>query len=339
MRVVAAGLCLSLALAAAGLLFGSWWLRPGGQELVLRVAPGSSLRSVAEQLEERGGLRHAWLWRHWARLRGHAKAIKRGEYRITRDMSPRDILRLLVRGEVIQYTATIPEGVTLARAIGLLHRQTDLVRELSGADDPALLRLARPSESAEGLFFPDTYHYSLGDSDLDLLRRARRKMRELLAEAWPQRAADLPFDDPYSALILASIVEKETGLASERPIIAGVFIRRLRSGMRLQTDPSVIYGLGRAFSGDLRRSHLADPGNPYNTYRHAGLPPTPIALPGRAALQAALCPAPGEALYFVARGDGSHQFSATIEEHSAAVRQYQLRRGAGYRSSPAADGT
>ena len=188
----------------------------------------------------------------------------------------------------------------------------------------------------EGWLYPDTYVYHSGEGVSSVLRQAYQRMRGQLAEAWEQRAADLPYHSPYEALIMASIVEKETGVIAERPVIAGVFVRRMQKNMRLETDPTVIYGLGPQFDGNLRKKHLQDRTNPYNTYRQKGLPPTPIALAGRAALDAALNPAAGDELYFVARGDGSHQFSATLEEHNKAVRKYQIfRRKKDYRSAPA----
>jgi UPF0755 protein len=186
-------------------------------------------------------------------------------------------------------------------------------------------RLGRPGEHPEGRFFPDTYQFTRGQTDLEFLDRAMRKMDEELAAAWEERAPDLPLASPYQALILASIVEKETGQPDERPAIAGVFARRLRKGMRLQTDPTVIYGMGDRYDGNIRRRDLVED-TPYNTYVHTGLPPTPICMPGRDALRAAVNPAPGEALYFVSRGDGSHVFSASLEEHNAAVKRYQLNQ-------------
>ncbi|WP_269473252.1 endolytic transglycosylase MltG [Kineobactrum salinum] len=186
----------------------------------------------------------------------------------------------------------------------------------------------------EGLFLPETYRFERGTSDLDILARAHRAMLAALTEEWELRAPDLPYETPYEALIMASIIERETGVPDERQQIAGVFVRRLQRGMRLQTDPTTIYGLGTAFDGNLVRSHLRDGDNIYNTYRHHGLPPTPIALPGRAALHAALQPAEGDSLYFVARGDGSHEFNSTLEGHERAVRKYQLERRENYRSRP-----
>ncbi|MCY4427480.1 MAG: endolytic transglycosylase MltG, partial [Halieaceae bacterium] len=236
----------------------------------------------------------------------------------------------------IQYEVTLPEGISLHQALQLLSSQPQLQTILEGVGDPRLLALVAPRNSAEGLFFPDTYRFNRGDTDLGILRRAQFKMERELEREWSLRQEQLPLSSPYEALILASIIEKETGLAAERERIAGVFVRRLQRRMRLQADPTVIYGLGESFTGNLRRSHIEDASNPYNTYRHFGLPPTPIALAGGAALRAALHPAAGNELYFVARGDGSHEFSAIMEQHERAVRRYQRKRAVNYHSAPAA---
>jgi UPF0755 protein len=215
-----------------------------------------------------------------------------------------------------------------------LQKEDALEKVITNVRDTKIEQLVQPRVSAEGLFFPDSYRYERGDSDWELLQRAHSALQSVLTQEWAQRAAELPYETPYEALIMASIIEKETGAPEEREQIAGVFVRRLQQGMRLQTDPTVIYGLGESFDGNLLRTHLKDAGNPYNSYRHRGLPPSPIALPGRAAIHAALHPAPGDAMYFVATGDGRHVFSATLAEHQRAVRKYQLRRKKDYRSSP-----
>jgi UPF0755 protein len=233
----------------------------------------------------------------------------------------------------VHYRLTLPEGITLARALDILWQHEQVTRTLSDASDPRLRMLVAPYDSPEGLFFPDSYDFPRGTTDLDILQRAFERMQLVLEREWLNRSAGLPLETPYEALVLASIVERETGVPRERGTIAGVFVRRLQKRMRLQTDPTVIYGLGPDFDGNLRRSHLRDEDNAYNTYRRHGLPPTPIALPGLAALQAALHPEPGDALYFVARGDGSHHFSATLREHNEAVKRYQLQRRADYRST------
>ena len=221
---------------------------------------------------------------------------------------------------------TFVEGCRFTDMRRLLARQPYLTRTLPRLSDAEVMdALALEAPSLEGLFYPATYAYEDGARDLDILARAARRMNDVLHTAWQERAADLPYQAPYQALVLASIVEKETGLASERADVAGVFVRRLRIGMKLQTDPTVIYGLGEDFTGRLRRADLQRD-HPHNTYVHAGLPPTPIAMPGRAAIEAALHPADGDALYFVARGDGGHQFSRSLDEHNAAVRRFQLRQ-------------
>jgi UPF0755 protein len=235
------------------------------------------------------------------------------------------VLERLVSGKTIQYPVTLVEGWTFRQAVDHIAEDPRYGDLLGKSDADLMAALGRGGEHPEGRFFPDTYAFPRAATGLDVLRRALERMDQVLAEEWAARAPDLPIDSPYEALILASIVEKETGLAEERPAIAGVFTRRLQKGMRLQTDPTVIYGMGERFDGDIRRADLRE-ATPYNTYVITGLPPTPIALPGRAAIHAALNPEPGEALYFVARGDGGHVFSATLEEHNAAVRKYQLSR-------------
>jgi len=305
---------------------------PGGSTLT--VAAGDSLRSVVNKLNGEGILPYPNLVVLYGRWTGLDQQIKRGEYLLPEQSTAQSLLQLLQEGKVIQYQVTLPEGITLARALDILARQSGLERVLEGPGDARISELVKPREFPEGLFFPDSYHYTRGTTDWQLLQRAHRNMLQVLAEEWQGRASGLPYENPYEALIMASIIERETGLPEERQEIAGVFVRRLQQGIRLQTDPTIIYGLGAEFDGNIRRSHLADAGNPYNTYRHAGLPPSPIALPGRAAIHAALHPAAGKTLYFVARGDGGHEFSATLAEHERAVRKYQLQRRQDYRSSP-----
>lgn len=302
--------------------------------MVLTVQPGDSLRSVANRLRDEGVLPHPELLVAWARYHALDARIRRGEYRLEPGLDAESLLDLLVSGRVLQYQVTLPEGIVLGRALEILAAEPALQAVITATDDPHLLQLVAPHEAPEGLFLPETYRFERGASDLDILSRAHSAMLQVLAEEWEQRAPDLPYAAPYEALIMASIIERETGLAEEREEIAGVFVRRLRLGMRLQTDPTIIYGLGDAFEGNLRRRHLRDANNLFNTYRHHGLPPTPIALPGRAAIHAALQPAAGDTLFFVARGDGSHEFNATLEGHERAVRKYQLQRRDDYRSTP-----
>jgi UPF0755 protein len=327
--------CAVLAAAVAAREAWSWWHAPieapGG---VIVVDSGGTLSAVARELATRSALTRPRLWTWVARYRGLDGKIKRGEYGLDHPRSPKQMLDMLVTGSVITYSVTLPEGITLAEGLALLQSQEAVTGLLDGTGDPRLLALVEPHTHPEGLFFPDTYVYRRGDTDLDILTLAHRRMSSELSAAWAGRDGGLPYGEPYEALIMASIVEKETGVPEERDRIAGVFVRRLEQRMRLQTDPTIIYGLGEDYRGNITRRHLADAGNLYNTYRHAGLPPTPIALPGRAALLAAVRPAEGRELYFVARGDGSHEFSETIEQHTRAVRRFQLSRREDYRSSP-----
>jgi UPF0755 protein len=260
--------------------------------------------------------------------------VKRGEYQLVEGESVLELLERMDRNDVILYPITIPEGVTFRWFLSALWEHPQLARVLDDPQDSRLLSLIQPYASPEGLFLPETYLIQRGDTDLDVLTRARRAMQDALAVAWEARARTLELKGPYEALILASIVEKETGVPNERPEIAGVFSRRLAQGMRLQTDPTVIYGLGSDFDGNLTRRHLRDEANLFNTYRIRGLPPTPIALPGREAILASVNPKDGDTLYFVAKGDGTHAFSRTLSEHEENVRRYQLKRRKDYRSSP-----
>lgn len=290
------------------------------------VAPGASLISVANDLQRRGIMEHPSYLVWYARWEGGADHIKAGDYVLQPGLTPARLLKQLSSGEVIQYSLTIPEGWTFRQLMAALHRHDKIKHELRGLNDDAVMAmLGLPGQHPEGLFYPDTYKFSEGTPDIALLKQAYEAMTQRLEREWSQRAPGLPYETPYEALIMASIIEKETAVPEERERIAGVFVRRLQKNMRLQTDPTVIYGLGDDFDGNLRRRDLRAP-TPYNTYVIKGLPPTPIALPGGASIHAALHPADGDALYFVARGDGSHQFSATIAEHNAAVRKYQLKR-------------
>lgn len=305
----------------------------------LEVPRGSHLGQVARELAARGVLRHPLWLRGYARVSGRGHAIHAGEYLIGPGTTPLDLLNMLERGEVRTFALTLVEGWTVSQVRTALAAQTRLAQTLGDLPDEELLTALgideEPGRRPEGLFFPDTYVFSGKTRDRDILLQAYRRMQELLAAEWEARSEGLPYDSPYQALIMASIVERETGVPEERGEIAGVFVRRLRQGMRLQTDPTVIYGMGSSFDGNLRRSDLIDAQNLYNTYAHSGLPPTPIALPGREAIRATLHPAAGETLYFVARGDGSHHFSVTLAEHEAAVRKYQIeKRRSDYRSRP-----
>lgn len=295
--------------------------------LTLELKPGMGVAGLARELQRQPGLlRSGPYLRVYARLNRLASRLKAGEYVLAPSITPRGLLDQIVAGRVIQYSLTVVEGWTfrqLRRALADHPKLKQTLRDASDAD--IMARLGRPGEHPEGWFLPDTYHFPNGFSDEAFLRRALAAMDRQLREAWNRRSPDSPLSVPYQALILASIVEKETALPAERPEVAGVFARRLRRGMLLQTDPTVIYGLGEAFDGNLRRADLTHD-NPYNTYTHKGLPPTPIALPSAGALAAAVNPAPGDTLYFVATGKGGHVFSTTLDEHNRAVRRYQLKR-------------
>lgn len=299
-------------------------LTDGAVVVVVVVERGEPFVRFAERLAERGLLDHPRLWSTLARLSGDAHRVKAGEYEVRPGDSPRALLSRLVAGDVVTYHAQIIEGWTIMEALTALAADPVLERRLDGVTALTLLDvLGLPGGHAEGLFFPDTYRFVRGDSDADILRRAYFRMQSVLDQAWSARAEGLPYESPYDALIVGSLIEKETGREAERPLISQVFVLRLNLGMRLQTDPTVIYGLGDAFDGNLRRTHLREH-TPYNTYRNHGLPPTPIALPGAASIHAALNPADGDYVYFVSRGDGTSQFSVTLEQHNAAVRRYQL---------------
>jgi UPF0755 protein len=314
----------------ASLLFAGavWWLQqPLGlktETVELTVEPGSSARAVVRSLVQGGVQVDPQLLYWWIRLSGQARLIKAGSYEIGGDPTPRILVAKLVRGEVAQRSVTLPEGLTFGQWRELLRKADQLKPDIQELSDTAVMeKLGRPGQHPEGRFFPNTYAYAKGSSDLALLRRALQEMDQRLAAAWAQRAPDSPLKSPDEALILASIVEKETGRPSDRRQISGVFNNRLRIGMLLQTDPTVIYGLGSRFDGNLRKRDLQTD-SPWNTYTRSGLPPTPIAMPGHDALLAAVQPAQTRALYFVARGDGTSEFSATLEEHNRAVRKYQL---------------
>lgn len=305
---------------------------PAGGTTVV-VEPGTPFSRITEQLATTGLLQDS-RWLSWyGRLSGDAARVHAGEYGIDPGATAKTLLEKFVSGDVKLHSFTIVEGWTFAELIDALAAETAVVASLSAEDGPRLLaELDAERDHPEGLFLPETYRFPRGTRDIDVLRQAKALLDEVLAEEWAERAADLPIATPYEALTLASIIEKETALAAERPRIAGVFVRRLEKGMRLQTDPTVIYGLGDEFDGNLTRRHLRTD-TPYNTYTRGGLPPTPIAMAGRAAIHAALHPAAGDEIYFVATGlgDGSHRFSATKAEHDAAVREYLARQRAGNR--------
>lgn len=303
-----------------------------------QVEDGASLKRVLNDFHNRGWIGEPRLHEYWLRLTDQT-AIQRGEYRLQPDETPSAVAARMVAGDKVLRSIQFIEGWNFRQIRTALMAQEHLQQTLPSLSDLAVAELLGIEQSnPEGWFFPDTYLFERGLVDVEVLRRSYQKMQEELARAWAMRADGRAVDTPYEALILASIIEKETGAAFERPQISGVFTRRLQRGMRLQTDPTVIYGLGEAYNGNLTRADLRRD-TPYNTYRRGGLPPTPIASPGRGALEAAVNPQSGTALYFVAKGDGTHLFSATYEEHQAAVRQYQRfgRRRDDYRSAPPVD--
>jgi UPF0755 protein len=296
-------------------------------DMTIDVARGESYRTIVDHLrKEHVTDASPWYWRALGRQLGIEGRLHAGEYALTPGLTPRELLRRMATGEVLQHHFTIVDGWTFKQLRVALASDSGLQQTLPGTSDEDIAhRLDIADGKPEGWFLPETYAWVKGESDFDVLKRAHAAMRTALDGLWTARAPDLPLESPYQALILASIVEKETARAEERPLIAGVFLRRLKFGMRLQTDPTVIYGMGASYQGNIRRNDLEND-TEYNTYTRDGLPPTPIALPGKPALEATLHPAPGDALYFVARGDGSHEFSATLEEHNRAVRKYQLHR-------------
>ncbi len=301
-------------------------------DIVVNVKQGDTLSALSYRLYRQGILRSQKLLSVYARATKQTQ-LQVGEYRLPKGTNHQQLLALLQSGNVLVYNITLVEGRTFKQWLTLLHNHEKLVRELD-IDKDIIEQLQLNIDHLEGLFFPDTYQFSSGASDRDILQRAYQRMEKILNDEWENRSDNLPYKNAYEALIMASIVEKETGVAHERPEIAGVFVRRLQKGMRLQTDPTIIYGLGDAYKGNIRRKHLTQ-ATPYNTYVIDGLPPTPIAMPGREAIHAALHPKSGSSLYFVAKGDGSHQFSDTLAEHNKAVYQYQIKkRKKDYRSSP-----
>ena len=301
---------------------------------VVTIAPGSALYPVLRDLARDGTITDARIARWYARAVG-LEGIRAGEFEIPANSRLVDILRLLNSDAVLQYQVTLVEGHTTQSYINLLKQQPKLRSVINDWTPEQILAAIGATEThIEGLFAPETYTYTAGLTDIDILKLAYKHQTTILQEAWAQRAKDLPIKTPYEALVLASVIEKETGMASERRDIAGVFVRRLQQGIRLQSDPTTIYGIGPEFDGNLTTKHLRAV-NEYNTYAMHGLPKTPIANPGAAAIAAALQPADGTTLYFVAKGDGSHQFSATLAEHNRAVLQYQRHgRRSDYQSSP-----
>jgi UPF0755 protein len=337
-------LLLETGLVLAGLLLGAgaWKLHSAleqplnlSQEQLLDVPTGSTPTGTFNRLQADGVIRDGfWLRLYW-RFNLDGQPLHSGEYRMTPGMTAEGLIGLWQRGEVVQYSLTLVEGWNFRQVRAALAKHDKLEQTLTGLSDSQVMeKLGHAGVFPEGRFFPDTYRFVRGMSDAELLEKAYDRLDEVLAKEWSKRAADVPYTEPYQALIMASLVEKETGVPQERGQIAGVFVRRMQIGMLLQTDPTVIYGLGERYTGKLTRAHLKE-ATPYNTYVIAGLPPTPIAMVGREAIHAALNPVDGKSLYFVARGDGSHVFSDDLDAHNSAVREFQLKRRADYRSSPA----
>jgi UPF0755 protein len=320
-------ICSIIAFAAWMAWFASAQLELHASPLDFNVRPGSGLRSAARQIAEAGVAMPVWQFTLLARLMGKSADIKAGSYEIGGGATPWMLLEKLTRGDVSQAEIVFPEGWTLAQMRAALDAHPSVTHRTAGLNESEIAGIVGSmSARGEGMFFPDTYLFAKGSGDVDILRRAHRMMSKTLEAEWSARADRLPYRNSYEALIMASIVEKETGRAADRHQIAAVFVNRLRADMPLQTDPTVIYGLGARFDGNLRKRDLAAD-TPYNTYTRRGLPPTPIANPGLASLQAALHPAQSDMLYFVARGDGSSHFSRTLDEHNRAVARYQKRRG------------
>ncbi|MDY0918515.1 endolytic transglycosylase MltG [Pseudomonas viridiflava] len=335
---------LETALVLAGLALGfAFWQQYQAlhqpleitQEQLLDVPAGSTPTGILNRLQTEGVIKDAfWLRLYW-RFNLSGQALHSGEYRMVPGMDVDALFGVWKRKEVVQYSLTLVEGWNFRQVRAALAKQAKLDQTLAGLSDAELMtKIGHPDVFPEGRFFPDTYRYVRGMTDAEVLKQAYARLEEVLDEEWAARAADAPYADPYQALIMASLVEKETGVPQERGQIAGVFVRRLKLGMQLQTDPTVIYGMGERYNGKLTRADLKQ-ATPYNTYVIAGMPPTPISLVGREAIHAALNPVSGDSLYFVAKGDGSHVFSNDLDAHNAAVREYQIKRRADYRSSPA----
>jgi UPF0755 protein len=324
-----------LLLTVVVLAFNSWLHQPLNlkEEKIVAIKSGDTLGKIAYRLANEDILTHPKLFILYAKLTKQADLMV-GEYRLPAKLTPEQLLFELRSGDVVSYSVTLVEGLTFKHFLERLSKQEKIESVLTGKSFSEMKDILKLNiEHPEGWFYPDTYQYVSGISDADVLLQAHKRMQRVLAEEWDNRAKNLPYKTPYEALIMASIIEKETGVAYERPEIAGVFVRRLQKGMRLQTDPTIIYGLGDSYKGNIRRRHLRQP-TPYNTYVIDGLPPTPIAMPARAAIKAALNPTAGKTLFFVAKGDGS-QFSETLAQHNKAVQKYQIKnRVKKYRSAP-----
>lgn len=316
--------------AGSGYLYWHWEKDPlpiGTQARDVEIMPGESLRHVAQQFAQQGLLVHGWDLIAYARLHEAAGGLRAGEYQVEPGTTVAGLLALLRSGKVVMHSLTLVDGWTFKQVLATVEQEPNLTHTLANLSQAEVAaKLGIQGDSVEGQIMPDTYQFPRGTSDVAFLKRAHEALQQALDAAWEQRAQDLPYRDAYDALVMASVVEKETGQAAERAKIAGVFVRRLQKGMKLQSDPTVIYGLGDAYDGDITLKDLRTD-TPYNSYTRHGLPPTPICMPGRPAIEAALHPEAGNALYFVARGDGTHVFSATLKEQNAAVEKYQLKHG------------
>jgi UPF0755 protein len=322
-RLLLASLAVAAALACAAYFWVHAPIDTQQRTLDLSIAPGTSAKGIAQAVQEAGAQTSPRLLFAWFRLSGQSRLMRAGSYEIAPGTTPQRLLSMLVRGEESLRTVTMVEGWNWRQVRQALAKAEHLKPDSRALSDEALMtQLGRSGVAPEGRFYPDTYSYAKGSSDLAVLQRAMKAMDKQLQGAWQARLPGVSLKSAEEALIMASIVEKETGQGADRPLISGVFNNRMRIGMRLQTDPTVIYGLGEAFDGNLRRIHLQTD-NPWNTYTRGGLPPTPIAMPGKASLLAAVQPAKTQALYFVAKGDGSSHFSATLDEHNRAVNRYQ----------------
>lgn len=308
------------------------------KEQVIMIPRGASLNAVASMLNKQFHFHYASLWSLYGRVTGWSRRLNAGEYAIPAGSSGKDLLILFASGNVVQHRLTFVAGMTVQEVLTLMENQPKLIDDIKGLSGEALLKyLGITAVSPEGLFYPDTYFYTAGSKASSILLKAHDVLQSTLVQAWKNREKGLPYKRSYDALIMASMIEKETGAPEERAEIAGVFVRRLEKGMRLQSDPTVIYGMGNRFQGKLTRKDLREK-TPYNTYRIDGLPPTPISLVNRVDIDAALHPLRGVSLYFVATGDGTHVFSNTLAEQRKAIKQYQLKRKKGYRSFPAEAG-
>ena len=331
-RAIWIWLCMLVLIGVITLVTGAYYVHlqihesksPSTELLVIK--PGQSFNHFAQALKDRGLLNETYSIRAWALWTGQSTKIKAGQYRIDNENSIAEILDHVVSGKVALFSIQFIEGWTFKQMRTAIANHADLIHLTTGKSDEEVLSLLNLSHThPEGIFFPDTYRFPKGSTDLDILAQANKIMESILAEQWEARDPETPLTNPYEALILASIIEKETGQGSERKEISGVFTNRLRINMRLQTDPTVIYGMGDKYKGNIKRKHLRED-TPYNTYTRYGLPPTPIALPGKDSIIAALNPSTTKSFYFVGKGDGTHYFSENLQQHNAAVRKYQLKQ-------------